>query len=154
MTFTGRINARLHAKTVERLAREIDDLKKSIGEPLLAETAELNQLLNLFQPAYRFLKDKPELWQLQQKWGCPEIKPANLLGGWTGELPYCGTNAIRPFLREAIKAWAGEAVWPIGTPVSVQWTIHVNGQSFSLTHTSSEAWTGVQLEEILNMLYE
>lgn len=43
--------------------------------------------------------------------------------------------------------------WQIGAPVLVQWTINNDAETFELTHMSSPAWDGVEVDAILDVIY-
>lgn len=44
--------------------------------------------------------------------------------------------------------------WVTGTPVKVQWLIHENGEDFELLAVQSEAWDGVNIDNILGLIYK
>lgn len=65
----------------------------------------------------------------------------------------CGEHTLS-FLNDAIGEWAEQSHWPVGTPVTVQWTINVNGDGFETTHVSSTAWQGLDQDNVLAILFQ
>lgn len=151
--FTGKINAVLHSSAVQRLWEAGEELRKGASSKDQGDALEFNYRLNVFQLAYRYLDGKPELQRLLQKWGCDKVEQVNLAGPWVGMLPGCKEN-LYGFLGDAIDAWALKAHWPLGTPVTVQWTIRVDGEGFDLTHLSSKAWEGLDQDRVLDALFQ
>ncbi len=151
--FTGKINAALHANAVTLLADSSEKMRKAGRSKAEADALELNYLINLFQVAHRDLDGKPNLLQLQRKWGCSSIERANLDGVNSAMVPNCGEHTIS-FLNDAIGEWAEQSHWPVGTPVTVQWTINVNDDGFETSHMSSKAWQGLDQENVLAILFQ
>ena len=52
-----------------------------------------------------------------------------------------------------IQEFANNHHWVPRTPVVVQWIISPNGDSFQLNSMGSEAWEGIELIEILKIIY-
>lgn len=151
--FSGKISAALHGNAVTRLANSVSAIRKAGSSKEEADLNEFNYQLNLFQPAHRYLDGKPLLQNLLTKWGCSGISRTNLAGGWVGMVPDC-KEYILSFLNDAIGEWADEAHWATGTPVTVQWTLDVNGTDFNLTRLSSKAWEGLEQKHVLDILYQ
>jgi hypothetical protein len=151
--FTGKINAALHQNAVTLLADSSEKMRKAGRSKAEADALELNYLLNLFQIAHRDLNGKPILQKLQQKWGCSGIERANLDGVNSAMVPACGEHTPS-FLNEAIGEWADQSHWPVGTPVTVQWTINVDGDGFETTHVSSKAWQGLDQDNVFSILFQ
>lgn len=151
--FTGKINAALHQNAVTLLADSSDKMRKAGRSKAEADALELNYLINLFQIAHRDLNGKPILQKLQQKWGCSGIERANLDGVNSAMVPACGEHALS-FLNDAIGEWAEQSHWPVGTPVTVQWTININGDGFETTHVSSKAWQGLDQDNVFSILFQ
>lgn len=151
--FTGKINAALHANAVALLANSSEKVRKAGRSKAEADALELDYLIKLFQLAHRHLDGKPELGKLQQKWGCEGIARANLDGVNIAMLPNC-KEYLSNFLNDAIGEWAEQAHWPVGTPVTVQWTINVTGDGFEVTHLSSKAWQGLDQDNVLDILFQ
>lgn len=68
-------------------------------------------------------------------------------------VPACGEHTPS-FLNEAIGEWADQSHWPVGTPVTVQWTININGEGFETTHVSSKAWQGLDQDNVFSILFQ
>lgn len=151
--FTGKINAALHANAVTLLADSSEKMHKAGRSKAEADALELNYLINLFQIAYRDLNGRPILQKLQQKWACSGIERANLDGVNSAMVPNCGEHTVS-FLNDAIGEWAEVSHWPVGTPVTVQWTINVNGEGFETTHVSSKAWQGLDQDNVFAILFQ
>lgn len=151
--FTGKINAALHANAVTLLADSSEKMRKTGRSKAESDALELNYLINLFQIAYRDLNGKPILQKLQQKWACSGIERANLDGVNSAMVPSCGEHTTS-FLNDAVGEWAEVSHWPVGTPVTVQWTINVNGDGFETTHVSSKAWQGLDQDNVLAILFQ
>jgi hypothetical protein len=56
-------------------------------------------------------------------------------------------------IAAAIDDYLDIEMWPMGTPVTAQWAIAVDGKSFELDGLYSEAWEGVNQDHILNIIY-
>jgi hypothetical protein len=151
--FTGKINAALHANAVTLLADSSEKMRKAGRSKAEADALELNYLINLFQIAHRDLDGKPILSKLQQKWGCSGIERANLDGVNSAMVPSCAEHTVS-FLNDAIGEWAEVSHWPVGMPVTAQWTINVNGDGFETSHVSSKAWQGLDQENVLAILFQ
>jgi len=151
--FTGKINAALHANAEQRLWEAEEDLRKGARTKDEGDHLGFNYRANIFQLAYRYLEGRPELQRLLQKWDCSKVEQVNLAGPWVGMLPGCKEH-LYSFLGDAIDAWASQAHWPVGTPVTVQWTIRVDGEGFDLTHLSSKAWEGKERDHVLALLFQ
>ncbi len=151
--FSGKINAVLHANAVQRLWQAGEELQKGASSKTHGDQLEFNYRLNVFQVAYRYLDGKPELQRLLQKWECGKVEQVNLAGPWVGMLPTCNEH-LYSFLGDVIDAWASKAHWPLGAPVTVQWTIRVDGEGFDLTQLSSKAWEGREQDHILDTLFQ
>jgi hypothetical protein len=144
VSFTGKINASLHANAVERLMRPV---KETAAEPdLNIRYGSYEGLLAHYETALAYLKAKNRLQPLWDKHGCeqPPGKPAT-----------CDV-AVAQFtlMREAVEAWADDAYWSVGEPVEIQWTINPDGRSFSLASMNSNAWKGKPFSDIFALLYD
>lgn len=151
--FTGKISAALHANAEQRLWEAEEDLRKEARSKEEGNHLGFNYRANIFQLAYRYLDGRPELHRLLQKWDCSKVEQVNLAGPWVGMLPGCKEH-LYSFLGDAIDAWASQAHWPVGTPVTVQWTIRIDDESFDLTHLSSTAWEGKERDHVLALLFQ
>lgn len=156
--FTGKINAALHANATTSISSVLiegaEKARKSGRSKVEADALELNYLASLFQAAYKDLKGQQALQKLQQKWGCPSIIEANPGVAYSGSLPNCAEEHLSSFLNDAIGEWVDQSQWPVGGPVTVQWTIRVDGEGFDLTHLSSKAWDGKEQDHILAILFQ
>lgn len=151
--FNGKINAALHGNAVTLLIDSFEKARKAGRSKAESDLLELNYLLSLFQLAHRHLDGKPELAKLQQKWGCDKIERSNLDGVNTAMMPKCNEHTTS-FLVDAIGEWAEQAHWQVGTPVTVQWTINVDGKGFEVSHMASPAWQGLDHDNVLDLLFQ
>lgn len=144
VSFTGKINASLHANAVDRLMRPV---RETAADPdLNIRYGSYEGLLAQYETALAYLKGKNRLQPLWDKHGCeqPPGKPAT-----------CDVMVAHfTLMREAVEAWADDAYWSVGEPVEIQWTINPDGRSFSLASMNSNAWKGKQFNEIFAVLYD
>lgn len=145
VSFTGTINASLHANAVERLMRPVQN---AATEPdLNKRAAAYDGVMPYFQTAVNHLKEQNRLQPLWDKHGCEK--------NGAGKPPSCDViTAQMIFMGEVVEAWAQDAYWPTGTPVEIQWTINPDGRSFSLASMNSQAWQGVPFTKIFAELYD
>lgn len=142
--FNGKINASLHANAVERLMRPAREARYSTDAE--ARLGEYEHLAPHFEGALAHLKASNRLQPLWDKHNCKQAQ---------GQPASCSdVTALLAFARDAVEAWADEAYWRVGAPVSVQWTINADGRSFSLASMSSEAWSGLPFQDIFEVLYD
>nr|WP_047573932.1 GYF domain-containing protein [Methylobacterium sp. ZNC0032] len=151
--FTGKINAPLHETAERVLFDSAQNIRKGVSSKIEADLLEANYYLNIFQLAYRDLNGNPALKNLQQKWACAGIERADLNGGNSAMVPSCGEHTLN-FLIDAIGEWAEQSHWPTGTPVTVQWTVEVSGDSFEVSRLYSRAWDGKEQDHILDILFK
>jgi len=144
VSFTGKINASLHANAVDRLMRPVNetaaetDIDKRYGS--------YDTLLPYYQTAIAYLKNRNALQPIADKHSCD--KPA-------GKAPECNFLGVTfGLMRAVVEAWADDAYWAVGEPVEIQWTINPDGRSFSLASMNSNAWKGKPFTEIFAVLYD
>nr|WP_282568364.1 DUF2628 domain-containing protein [Bosea sp. ASV33] len=144
VSFTGKINASLHANAVDRMMRPV---RETAADPdLNVRYGSYEGLLPHYETALAYLKAKNRLQPLWDKHGCeqPPGKPAT-----------CDVMVANfTLMREAVEAWADDAYWSVGEPVEIQWTINPNGRSFSLASMNSNAWKGKPFTEVVAVLYD
>ncbi|MGO4287931.1 GYF domain-containing protein, partial [Bosea sp. TAB14] len=114
VSFTGKINASLHANAVDRLMRPV---RETAADPdLNVRYGSYERLLAHYETALAYLKVKNRLQPLWDKHGCeqPPGQPAT-----------CDVMVAHfTLMREAVEAWADDAYWSVGEPVEIQWTIN------------------------------
>jgi len=145
--FDGLISQKLHDNVVTNLDRQLNTLSSAQRIPhysgMLTEVIENNS------------EDSPAIQQLNAIEGCNySITGQQMVEGqvknfyWTN----CQGKDYQKFIDIMLTHFYASQ-WIAGTPVSVQWTIAVDGQSFSLTYLGSEAWAGQDINRILNEIY-
>lgn len=142
--FTGKINASLHANAIERLMAPVRET--AADSDLNVRYGSYEGLLLHYETALAYLKAKNRLQPLWDKHGCeqPPGKPAT-----------CDVMAAHfTLMREAVEAWADDAYWSVGEPVSIQWTVNPDGRSFSLASMNSNAWKGKPFNDLFAVIYD
>lgn len=141
--FTGRINASLHANAIEQLMRPVN--AAATENDINARYGSYDTLLPYYQTALEHLKVRNRLQPIADKHGCKSqvtIESCDAL------------RATFTLMREVVETWAGEAYWPVGELVEIQWTVNPDGRSFSLTSMNSNAWMGKPFSDIFAVLYD
>lgn len=142
--FTGKINASLHANAVGRLMAPVRET--AADADLNIRYGSFEGLMPLFETALAHLKARNRLQPLWDKHGC-EDPP--------GKPPTCDMVAVQfTRIREVVAAWADDAYWSVGEPVSIQWTVNPDGRSFSLASMNSNAWKGKPFSDLFAVIYD
>jgi len=142
--FTGKINASLHANAVDRLMAPVRET--AADADLNIRYGSFEGLMPLLETALAHLKARDRLQPLWDKHGC-EDSP--------GKPPTCDMVAVQfTRIREVVAAWADDAYWSVGEPVSIQWTVNPDGRSFSLASMNSNAWKGKPFSDLFAVIYD
>lgn len=65
----------------------------------------------------------------------------------------CSTDDGKTQYEASILGYFFDNFWKTGETVSVQWTIDVQGTSFTLTYMENADWTGMEMAQILTEIY-
>jgi len=161
--FSGNISEDLHIWVTEKARNDLK-LKLSLGE----------YMFGMFQvaleefggPTSQFIQD------LNKKYGCKLKNNMAHVSGLSGSFPKClrkeKHRAAQPqerseiqkdietrtisYVNEAINALFNEA-WKPGEPVTVQWIVHTNEETFELYNMDSVAWEGIDYKDIVEAIY-
>ena len=145
--FKGKISQNLHNDVTGEIREQFKNMDKS---------QKYQFRFKFFQAAVeKFGGNKSSYFnKLNQKYDCKELEQKSFSGGMFAYVPECDDKAnVNKYFDETINDFLNET-WKTGTPVTVQWIITPNGESFNIAYMGSVAWEGLAYENILEAIYK
>jgi len=130
--FTGKISKSLHADYANWV------LANPLGQIPILQHGRLRMKYEKVEGLNSELLNK-----LNQKYGC----------AFSFGSVRCESSESQDQYNREVAEYDVQRTWLPGTPVTFQWVVHPDGESFSLENVQSDAWEGLTVDEVFFFVY-